>query len=98
MRQYPDSFNPEKDNDVNRSRFIRSYDDNNNPMEFEYGLSSFKDTHLVVIQELPEMAPPGLLPMSVQVVMQANLVNTVKPGDRVQMIGIYKLISGLNAK
>jgi DNA replication licensing factor MCM3 len=44
------------------------------------------------------MAPPGLLPMSVQVVMQANLVNTVKPGDRVQMIGIYKLISGLNAK
>jgi DNA replicative helicase MCM subunit Mcm2 (Cdc46/Mcm family) len=53
MRQYPDSFNPEKDNDVNRSRFIRSYDDNNNPMEFEYGLSSFKDTQLVVIQELP---------------------------------------------
>ena len=53
---------------------------------------------MVVIQELPEMAPPGLLPMSVQVVLQNNLVNTVKPGDRVQMVGIYKLISGVATK
>jgi DNA replicative helicase MCM subunit Mcm2 (Cdc46/Mcm family) len=29
------------------------------------------------------MAPPGLLPMSVQVVLQNHLVNKVKPGDRV---------------
>jgi DNA replication licensing factor MCM3 len=44
------------------------------------------------------MAPPGLLPMSVQVVLQNKLVDTIKPGDRVQMIGIYKLIAGLNTK
>lgn len=29
------------------------------------------------------MAPPGLLPQSVSVVIQGDLVNTVKPGDRV---------------
>lgn len=40
------------------------------------------------------MAPPGLLPMSVQVVLQNKLVDSVKPGDRVQLIGIYKLITG----
>ena len=40
------------------------------------------------------MAPPGLLPMSVQVILQNKLVNSVKPGDRVQLIGIYKLITG----
>jgi DNA replication licensing factor MCM3 len=44
------------------------------------------------------MAPPGLLPMSVPVILQNDLVNSQKPGDRVQMIGIYKLISGLQSK
>lgn len=29
------------------------------------------------------MAPPGLLPQSVAVVIQGDLVNRVKPGDRV---------------
>lgn len=52
----------------------------------------------MVIQELPEMAPPGLLPQSVSVVLQGELVNKVKPGDRVQMIGIYKLIAGIQSK
>ena len=44
------------------------------------------------------MAPPGLLPQSVTVVLQDKLVNSVKPGDRVQMIGIYKLIGGAQSK
>lgn len=44
------------------------------------------------------MAPPGLLPMSVQVVLQNKLVGSVKPGDRVQMIGIYKLITNATTK
>ncbi len=44
------------------------------------------------------MAPPGLLPQSVTVVLQGQLVNSVKPGDRVQMIGIYKLIGGAQSK
>jgi DNA replication licensing factor MCM3 len=52
----------------------------------------------VVIQELPEMAPPGLLPQSVTVVLQGSLVNSVKPGDRVQMVGIYKLVAGAQSK
>ena len=32
------------------------------------------------------------------VVLQNSLVASDKPGDRVQMIGIYKLISGMNTK
>jgi len=44
------------------------------------------------------MAPPGLLPQSVTVVIQGSLVNSVKPGDRVQMIGIYKLVGGGQSK
>ncbi len=44
------------------------------------------------------MAPPGLLPQSVNVILQGELVNTIKPGDRVEMIGIYKLIAGSMSK
>jgi DNA replication licensing factor MCM3 len=44
------------------------------------------------------MAPPGLLPMSVTAILQNNLVGSVKPGDRVQMIGIYKIIATMNTK
>ena len=32
------------------------------------------------------------------VVLQDKLVNSVKPGDRVQMIGIYKLVGGVQSK
>lgn len=92
-KDYPDNFAPEKDFEPGKTRFIKTYDDNNNPLEFEYGLSSFRDIQTVVIQELPEMAPPGLLPMSVTVILQGDLVGSVKPGDRVQMVGIYKIIS-----
>ena len=44
------------------------------------------------------MAPPGLLPMSVNVVLQNSLVGSVKPGDRVQMIGIYRIVATMNTK
>lgn len=50
------------------------------------------------MQELPEMAPPGLLPQSVNVILQGDLVNSVKPGDRVEIVGIYKLIAGAMSK
>lgn len=98
VKDYPDNFNPEKDFEPGKTRFIKTYDENQNPLTFEYGMSSFRNMQTVVIQELPEMAPPGLLPQSVSVVLQHDLVNSVKPGDRVQMIGIYKLISGAMSK
>ena len=44
------------------------------------------------------MAPPGLLPQSVTVVLQGALVNAVKPGDRVQMVGVYRLVGGAQSK
>ena len=58
----------------------------------EYGKCVFKNVQNVTLQEMPENAPAGQLPRSVQVVIEGDLVGACKPGDRVQIIGEYKAL------
>ena len=56
------------------------------------GLSTFRDTQILYLQEMPERAPAGQLPRSVRVYLENDLVDTAKPGDRVRLLGIYRAL------
>uniref|UniRef100_A0A915B2R2 DNA replication licensing factor MCM3 n=1 Tax=Parascaris univalens TaxID=6257 RepID=A0A915B2R2_PARUN len=67
-------------------------DENKNPLETEYGLSTYKDHQVFSIQELPESAPPGQLPRSLDIIADEDLADSCKPGDRVRVVGLYRCL------
>ncbi|MFX1412081.1 MAG: minichromosome maintenance protein MCM [Promethearchaeota archaeon] len=60
--------------------------------------SEFIDWQSIMIQEIPEDLPPGRIPRSVQCILTYNLVDTVKPGDRVKVMGIFKSVLAQSTK
>ena len=75
---------------------IPIYDDSEkrNPLSFEYGLSDYKDIQTINLQEMPEKVPAGLLSRSIEVILQDDLVDQTKPGDRIQINGVLRPLVG----
>lgn len=91
-REYRDqttSFDP-----VNTPAIYPTEDTEGNKLETEYGLSVYKDHQVITIQELPELSPPGQLPRSIDVILDDDLADIAKPGDRIQVIGVYRSLGG----
>uniref|UniRef100_A0A0K0DM38 DNA replication licensing factor MCM3 n=1 Tax=Angiostrongylus cantonensis TaxID=6313 RepID=A0A0K0DM38_ANGCA len=76
----------------NVSNYMSLQDENKNPLETEFGLSTYKDHQTFSVQEMPECAPAGQLPRSVDVIADNDLADLVNPGDRVRIIGLYRVL------
>ena len=68
--------------------------DGEDDLETEFGLCEYKDFQKLTLQEMPERARVGQLPRSIDVIVERDLVDTVKPGDRVKCIGVYRPLAG----
>jgi DNA replication licensing factor MCM3 len=64
-------------------------DPDGNKLELEPGLCKYKDYQTVVLQDMPEKGKVGQLPRSIEMVLEYDLVDKVKPGDRIKAIGVY---------
>lgn len=83
-------------NGVSTSSVYPREDDDGNPLVTEYGFCTYRDHQTVSIQEMPERAPAGQLPRGVDVILDDDLVDRVKPGDRVQLVGIFRTLGNRN--
>ncbi|KFD73032.1 hypothetical protein M514_00163 [Trichuris suis] len=72
--------------------FYPKEDENQNPLETEYGLCKYKDHQKLSMQELPETAPTGQLPRSVEVIVDSDLTDRCSPGDRIRAVGVYRCL------
>ena len=82
------------ESDVTReSLSVPVRDSDGNPLGMEFGLSQYLDTQTLLVQEFPEKIPAGQLPRSIEIILEDDLVDSVKPGDRVDVVGVFRALA-----
>lgn len=61
-------------------------------MQIDHNGGLFKDKQLIKMQEVPDQVPQGETPQAVCMYAHEELFDAVKPGDKVEVTGIYKAI------
>ncbi len=61
-------------------------------LELDEKRSTFIDSQILRVQELPEELPPGQLPRFFDVDVVGDIVNTARPGDRIVLSGVVRAV------
>ncbi|CAA7402877.1 unnamed protein product [Spirodela intermedia] len=64
-----------------------------NSMTLVHNRCRFADKQIVKLQETPDEIPDGGTPHTVSILMHDKLVDIGKPGDRVEVTGVYRAMS-----
>ncbi|KAK4804677.1 hypothetical protein SAY86_004494 [Trapa natans] len=64
-----------------------------NSMSLVHNRCSFADKQIVRLQETPDEIPEGGTPHTVSLLLHDKLVDAAKPGDRVEITGVYRAMS-----
>lgn len=59
-------------------------------LELVHNLCTFTDKQFIKFQELPDGVPDGDTPSSMTILAYDNNVDGMRPGDRVEIVGIYR--------
>lgn len=59
-------------------------------MDLEHNRCSFGDKQMIRLQETPDDIPEGETPQAVTLLAYDDLVDSVRPGDRVEVTGIFR--------
>lgn len=62
----------------------------NHTFQIVHNDSTFTDRQLLKLQETPELVPEGETPQNVCICCFDDLVDQVRPGDRIEVTGIYR--------
>ncbi|KAL6932838.1 hypothetical protein ACO0R3_001926 [Hanseniaspora guilliermondii] len=70
-------------------------DTEGNKLVTEFGFSEYRDHQRLTLQEMPEQSPAGQLPRQLEIIIDdPDLVDLVKCGDRVAIVGVFKSAGG----
>ncbi|PKI59468.1 hypothetical protein CRG98_020099 [Punica granatum] len=90
---YSDPVRVERGKILEPTRCLKDECAAKNSMSLVHNRCSFADKQIVRLQETPDEIPEGGTPHTVSLLMHDKLVDAGKPGDRVEVTGIYRAMS-----
>lgn len=81
-----------KESQLKKTHYSILKDNEGNPLETEFGLSTFEDWQKIIIQDQTRLFLNGDIPVSTSVILENDLVNACNIGDDVEICGILKPI------
>ena len=59
------------------------------PFSLDSAETEYSNYQIITVQETPGTVPPGRVPRQKEVIIQADLVDVARPGDEVEITGVY---------